>query len=199
MHSKRKNEESELFDESAITELVKQHHGGMLRLARSIVGPAYAEEVTQEAWIKILRGIKDFQGRSQIKTWILRIVSNQAASLLRKQSRRPEMVSGSDADYQFDQRFDSQGAWSTPPTTWTAGTPEELLARDELRTLLLQQIQLLPPMQRAVFTLRDVEGLEYAEIASILDTSLGNIRVMLHRARSQLWKCVEHYENSESN
>lgn len=168
-------------DEAAFREIVRRYHDRLLRLAESTVGSrAVAQEVTQDTWLAVLRGVDRFEGRSSFKTWLFNILINRARSAIHKESRagRPdESVS--------DERFDNNGAWASPPEPWTDRVDDRLIANDfavRLRTLLPQ----LPEQQRAVITLRDVEGVSSEDVTRLLGVSEGNQRVLLHRGRARL-------------
>ena len=183
-------------DGQVIDELVRTYHRGMLRLARSIVGDADAEDVVQESWVRIVRGLEGFEGRARLQTWILRITANTALSRLRR-SRR-EVLLADLTSAVGDERFAEDGHWRIAPASWNADTPEELLLREDLREVLVAAFDRLPAAQRAAVTLRDLQGLEMEEICNILEVSLSNARVLLHRGRMRLWEAVDELERSGS-
>jgi RNA polymerase sigma-70 factor (ECF subfamily) len=90
-------------------------------------------------------------------------------------------------------RFTPAGRWADPPRRWEEDTPEKLLLQEEARTTLMKRIADLPPRQRIVITLRDVEGLDSEEVCNILEISETNQRVVLHRARSKVRRALEQY------
>jgi RNA polymerase sigma-70 factor (ECF subfamily) len=160
----------------------------MLRLARVYTrNPATAEETVQDAWVAIIEGIARFEGRSSLKTWMLAIVANKARQ---RGGRDGLVILLDDLPWRDDgidaSRFDERGHWRDPPGAWDMLTPEILAGDREL----LQQISLaldrLPPAQRAVVLLRDVEGVDTAAACNILGISETNLRVLLHRARTRL-------------
>ena len=167
-------------DERAFVSLVRQYQPAMLRLAEATVGSrAVAQEVTQETWLAVMRGVDRFEGRSSLKTWLFRILLNRARSAAGKEERagRPELFD--------DERFDASGAWASPPEQWADRAEDRLVAADlaeRVRSLLAE----LPDAQRQVVVLRDVEGLPAAEVAALLGVSDGNQRVLLHRGRARL-------------
>jgi len=168
-------------DEAAFREIVRRYQDRLLRLAESTVGSrAVAQEVTQDTWLAVLRGVDRFEGRSTFKTWLFNILMNRARSAVHKESRagRPDESVG-------DERFDKNGAWVNPPEPWSDRVDDRVVANDlahRLRDLLPQ----LPEQQRAVITLRDVEGVSAEQVASMLGLSEGNQRVLLHRGRARL-------------
>jgi len=157
---------------------------------------AVAEEVVQETWIAVLRGIDRFEGRSSLKTWIFRILMNTAKTRGQRESRSiPFSAAGGDDEASVDpDRFlgaDHQwhGGWMLGPSEWQ--TPEEELLQGETRDAILEAIEQLPESQRAVITMRDVEGFPPEEVSEALGISDGNQRVLLHRARSKVRRAIE--------
>jgi RNA polymerase sigma-70 factor (ECF subfamily) len=165
----------------------------MVRLARSIVGAARAEEVVQEAWIKVLAALPTFELRSSLRVWLMRILRNEAISLLRKDRRSPE----TETDDALDDRFAPDGSWRTPPAIWSLDTPEALLASKEMQDVLNRALEALPELQRTVLTLKDIEDLSFDEICNVLEISASNARVLLHRARRRLWAAVDIHQTEE--
>jgi RNA polymerase sigma-70 factor (ECF subfamily) len=187
-------------DEAAFAELVDRYHAGLVRLAMTFVrSRAVAEEVVQETWLGVLRGLPRFEGRSSLRTWITRILVNQAKTrALRERRSVPfsslagELEDGPAVDPNRFRNPQFPGGWSDPPQSWAA-LPEARLLGAETRAKLLEAIQQLPPMQRRVITLRDVEGWDAAEVRDLLDLSEVNQRVLLHRARSRVRAALEQY------
>ncbi len=186
-------------DEAAFTGLVEQYHGRLLRLALVFVSDrASAEEVVQDTWLAVLTGLQSFEGRSGLKTWIFSILSNRAKTRAQRDKRSVPFSAlrspDADGDPAVDpSRFSPDGMWSAPPERWAEDTPEKLLLRRETRALIDQTIAELPAAQRAVITLKDVEGLDSAEICNILAISETNQRVLLHRARARVRAALEQY------
>jgi RNA polymerase sigma-70 factor, ECF subfamily len=167
-------------DEAAFVTLVRQYQPALLRLAEATVGSrAVAQEVTQDTWLAVMRGVDRFEGRSSLKTWLFRILLNRARTAATREQRagRPDDIG--------DERFDRSGAWAAPPEPWADRVLDRLDAAhlaDRVHSLLAQ----LPEAQRQVVVLRDVEGLPAVEVAEVLGLSDGNQRVLLHRGRAQL-------------
>jgi RNA polymerase sigma-70 factor (ECF subfamily) len=186
-------------DESAFASLVDAYSPGLLRMARMYLRDrAVAEEVVQETWIAVLRGIDRFEGRSSLRTWIFRILMNTAKTRAQREARSvPFSAAARDDEPSVDpDRFlgpDSRfpGGWSLGPSDWP--TPEEELLSGETREVILHAIDLLPDTQRAVITLRDLEGASAGEVAEMLEITDGNQRVLLHRARSKVRRALEDY------
>jgi RNA polymerase sigma-70 factor (ECF subfamily) len=186
-------------DEAAFVTLIDRHHGALLRLAQVFLSSrAVAEEVVQETWTGVVEGLVSFEGRSSLKTWIFRILSNKAKSRMVREGRSVPFSALGDADAQAPSavdpdRFDSTGEWAAPPQRWDDETPERLMIRSEGLEFLRGAIEKLPQNQRLVVTLRDVDGLDSEEVCSILQISETNQRVILHRARSRLRREWETY------
>ncbi len=177
-------------EKGAFRALVLNHHAAMTRFARTIVGDTSAEEVVQEAWLKVIGALPKFELRSSLRSWLLRIVRNEAIDRLRKEAREPETDSG-DA---LDERHNLDGSWSKPPAIWSAETPEALLAVKDMRAIIEKVLDKMPTTQRAVLTLKDVEGLSFEDICNILEISASNARVLLHRGRRRLWSTIDEYQ-----
>jgi RNA polymerase sigma-70 factor (ECF subfamily) len=186
-------------DPAALRELIAAHHGGMLAVARAIVGEAFAEEVVQEAWLSIYKALPDFQQRSSLKTWMYKIVANGAKTRLRRENRQVSLDALEEtgaSSYLDGDRFTGGGFWKTPPPAWGSEAPETLLEETDLRRCIEATLERLPPQQKAVFVLRDIEQQELAGICNILQASNSNVRVLLHRARIKLMEIIDHYQET---
>jgi RNA polymerase sigma-70 factor (ECF subfamily) len=201
------SEEAELLtrlragDERSFESLVDRYHGTMLAVARNYVkSRAVAEEVVQEAWLGVLNGLDRFEGRSSLKTWILRIVVNTAMTRGGREARSVPFSAlvGEDEDPAVAvERFRGPddgfpGHWNSYPRDWRS-LPEQALTGRETLEVVRQAIAALPPAQRQVITLRDVEGWPADEVCTALELSDGNQRVLLHRARSQVRAALERH------
>jgi RNA polymerase sigma-70 factor (ECF subfamily) len=167
-------------DESAFVELVRCYQPRLLRLAEATVGSrAVAEEACQDTWLAVVRGVERFEGRSSFKTWLFRVLLNRARTSANREQRagRP--------DGETVERFDANGAWADPPVPWPDQVDDRLVA-ERLAHRVRDLLPALPDQQRQVIVLRDVEGLDSAEVAALLGISDGNQRVLLHRGRSKL-------------
>lgn len=177
-------------DEAAFAELVRRYQGQLVRLASTFVSSrAVAEEAVQETWLGVVRGIERFEGRASIRTWLYRILVNQARTAGVREHRSIPVDLGDEAAVPAG-RFDNAGHWATPPVPWT----DEVDARLDAKALagrLKSFVTELPVAQRQVFTLRDVEHMSADEVCEILDLTEGNQRVLLHRARSRLRGMLE--------
>jgi RNA polymerase sigma-70 factor, ECF subfamily len=184
-------------DEAAFEALVAEHHGPMLRFARHFISrPDVAEEVVQETWLAVLRGLDRFEGRSSLKTWIFHILANRARSRAVREGRVVPFADVGRADQDaFDtdlaSRFGPDGQWSHPPAPWDVDTPEAIALRKEAMEQLEVALEALPPAQRTVVRLRDVEGWPADEVCNVLEITETNQRVLLHRARTRLRQSLE--------
>jgi len=183
-------------DHQAFESLVTKYHRQMLIVARAIIGDSVAEEVVQEAWVSIYNALPSFEGRSSIKTWIYTIVSNQAKTRLRKESRLINMNDLGEDIYMKNERFNENGGWSSPPPFWDTELPDELLEIDQLRHCIEKTLELLPDLQKSVFLLRDIEQQSLKEICNMLHITDSNVRVLLHRARVKLMQVIDHYQET---
>jgi RNA polymerase sigma-70 factor, ECF subfamily len=185
-------------DEAAFAHLLDAYGGAMRRLALSFVrNAAVADEVVQEAWLGVLRGIDRFEGRSSLKTWIFRILSNTAKTRAERESRSRPFSSFEVVDDEptvDPERFQNPrflGGWTSFPQPWSAPEPQLLAA--ETRGVIEGAIAALPPAQRVVVSLRDVEGWSSEEVCNVLELSESNQRVLLHRARAKVRAALEDY------
>jgi RNA polymerase sigma-70 factor, ECF subfamily len=196
-------------EEAAFVALINQHHASLVRVAQLYVpSRAVAEEVAQETWLGVLQGIDRFEGRSSLKTWIFRILTNRARTRGERESRSipfADLATVTDEPYEgavdpgafLPDGHAYAGWWASPPQSWQ-GAPEERLLAGETRERIAAAIALLPPNQRSVITLRDVEGWSAEEVATLLGVSDANQRVLLHRARAKVRRELERYLSDEA-
>jgi RNA polymerase sigma-70 factor (ECF subfamily) len=201
-------DESELLarlragDERAFAELVDRCHPTMLAVAQAHVrSRAVAEEVVQEAWMGVIRGVDGFEGRSSLKTWIIRIVVNTAKTRGVREARSVPFASlaaegegepAVDADRFRGPGDQYPGGWKVFPANWHQ-LPDENLHQRRALDLIVATIAALPPAQRSVIRMRDVEGCSAEEVCEALELSEGNQRVLLHRARSRVRAALEQH------
>ncbi len=190
-------------DESAFEWLVQQHHTTLVRIAlRYVRDPAIAEEVAQETWLHVLKGLPRFQLRSSLKTWMTQIVMNRARTRARRDRRSLPFtdawlatVAGGEPAVDPDRFVPSDSP--TNADRWTSAprpfVPEERVLADETRSVVQRAIATLPIVQREVITLRDIEGRSAAEVCNTLGLTETNQRVLLHRARSRVRAALEPY------
>jgi RNA polymerase sigma-70 factor (ECF subfamily) len=190
-------------DERAFATLVDRNSPAMIRVAMTYVpSRAAAEEAVQETWIAVIRGIEGFEGRSSLKTWIFRILTNVAMRSGARERRSTPFSALAAAEDTGEPSVDPDrflpadhelfpGHWAIVPTHWP--TPEEGLLSGETREVIAGAIVELPKAQRTVIALRDVEGWSSEEVCEALEISAGNQRILLHRARSRVRNAIEAY------
>ncbi|HEX7172809.1 MAG TPA: sigma-70 family RNA polymerase sigma factor [Candidatus Limnocylindria bacterium] len=188
-------------DEAAFIRLVRRHHSALVRAALLHVRDRdVAEEVVQEGWIAVMKGLDRFQARSSLKTWIFRIVTNQARTRGTRERRtvpfsslRPGIRQPSVDPSRFRPAGDRwEGHWLEPPSSWGPDASERLMARETQR-VIAATLDDLPNAQRMVISLRDIQGWSSDEVCEALDISPGNQRVLLHRARARVRRALERY------
>lgn len=197
-------------DRDAFAGIVDAWSPALLRLASlHVPSHAVAEEVVQDAWLAVLRGLDRFEERASLRTWVTGIVLNQArthgrrerrsvpfASLRRRQEQGRDEPAVDPARFQgpWDER---PGSWASPPARWD--DPQRRLDDDQTRAVLLGTIASLAPRQREVITLRDVLGWSETEVCTVLEVSEGNERVLLHRARAKVRAALERHFAAEAD
>ncbi len=197
-------------DEATFLELVEELHEGLIRLAMLFVRRRdLAEEVVQDTWVAVLEGLKRFEGRASLKTWISRILTNQAKTRAVREARSVPFSSLAEAaereigeqqasveperfhaDHDF-LRLQIAGHWKDPPRSWRGSSAEAQLTASETMAFVRAELERLPEVQRAVVTLRDVEGWTSEEVCASLGLSEVNQRVLLHRGRSRVRRALE--------
>ncbi len=187
-------------DERVFASLIDQHTAAMLRLAM-LYAPtrAIAEEAVQETWLGVVRGVDSFEGRSSLRTWIFRILVNQAKSSGLAERRHVPLAAETEGDADGQPVVDPvrfrglpRGYWSSPPNYWDE-LPEDRLLATETFAVVERAVESLPPGQQAVFELRDLQHWTSAEVCEALDLTEGNQRVLLHRARARVRSAIEDY------
>jgi RNA polymerase sigma-70 factor (ECF subfamily) len=183
-------------DQAALRALIEREHATLLRFARAITKESdLAEEAVQDAWVRIYRGLARFEKRSSLRTWMARIVMNRAKTLAVRAARWTPLDQEAEAhDDAIDPAsFGKLGFWERErwPASWDAETPERLLDRSRLCAAIQARIGDLPDGQRAVLTLRDLEGWSSEEVCNALEISESNQRVLLHRARARVRAALE--------
>jgi RNA polymerase sigma-70 factor, ECF subfamily len=191
-------------DEAAFTLLLERYHNALVRLAMIYVGDrTTAEDVVQETWVAVLQGIDRFEGRSSLKTWIFSILTNRAKTRGQREGRYVPLSSLGDLEADdlepavSPERFHpDEGPWPhhwiSMPRNWDY-IPEERFSSREMRAQIQKAIDALPPNQREVITLRDIDELSSDEVCNILGISETNQRVLLHRARTKVRRALEQY------
>jgi RNA polymerase sigma-70 factor (ECF subfamily) len=194
-------------DEAAFADLVRKYQSSLLRVALVFVpSRAVAEEVVQETWLGVLKGIDRFEARASLKTWIFRILSNTAKTRAERERRTLPFSAltnpaGVPEPAVEPDRFNDPehprwpGHWSAPPESWG---PEDRLLAKEVREVVAAAVERLPPSQRAVISLRDLEGWSADEVCNALELTETNQRVLLHRARSKVRRALEEHLKGDS-
>ena len=195
-------------DEATFARLVDELNPALLRLALAHVpSRAVAEEVVQDTWLGVINGIERFEGRSALRTWIFQILLNNARTrgvrekrilpfaAFRRRAEEGRDEPAVDPDRFQGRRGEAPGGWARPPAVWS--DPEERLASDAARDAMLREIAALPPRQREVLTLRDIQGYSAEEARNALGVSETNQRVLLHRARSKVRAALERHFAAE--
>jgi RNA polymerase sigma-70 factor (ECF subfamily) len=184
-------------DAAAFEALVETYFQSMLHVARGYVSSREAaEDVVQETFLGVIRGLANFEGRSSLKTWMFRILVNRATTRGEREGRvRPFSSLGDDGPTVNPDRFEQSGRWTgfwtAPPTH--REIPEANVLAGEIGARLHAAIAELPASQRAVVELRDIQGLSSTEVCELLDITEANQRVLLHRARARVRQLLEDY------
>lgn len=183
-------------DAAAFRELVRAQHSRLVRLATALThSKATAEEVVQDAWIVVIENIDKYEGRSPLTAWITGIVANKARTRAQRDGRMTsfEAMAAEEGEGAAvsPEKFAPDGHWADGNPAWETITPERVSGDRQLLDKVSAALDRLPPAQRAVVMLRDVEGLEPAEICRQLGISEGNLRVLLHRARNRLREAAD--------
>lgn len=183
-------------DEAAFVQVVARYQGPMLRLALVYArSRAVAEEIVQEAWLGVLRGLDEFEGRASFKTWLFRIVVNRAKTRAEREERTVPFSEGPAVPAERFLGADDPewpGHWAVPPQSWGAAADAQLQSRETMH-LIEAAIAALPRSQREVITLRDVDGASSEEVCNVLGLTETNQRVLLHRARSRVRAALERH------
>lgn len=178
-------------DEAAFAALVARYHGRLVGVARSVLGRRdLAEDVAQDTWMAVLRGLDGFEGRSSFRTWLFRICVHRARSSAAKEHRSipfDPQEPGVEARW-----FGPDGAWAAEVQPWTEQSEDKVVAA-ALVPLVRQAIDSLPDAQRVVVILRDIEGLSSAEVCDVLSITEGNHRVLLHRGRNHVRAALDRH------
>ena len=189
-------------DEEAFAALVRRHSPSLLRVAQMYVpSRAVAEDVVQETWLGVVRGLERFEGRSTFRTWLFRILVNRAKTRGVRERRTVPFAALAGAEADGDEpavdpsRFATEGFWGTPPRRWDED-PEAALDGAEALRVAREAIEELPEMQRRVITLRDLEGFPSDEVRNVLGITETNQRVLLHRARAKVRQALEQWMDS---
>ena len=194
-------------DEAVFTELVRTQTPSLIRLARLTLGDlATAEEVVQETWIGFLDSLERFEGRASMKTWLYRILFNKVRTRQSKDARTVPFSSIEDEGAAYEPSVDPgrfrgsddqwPGHWVSAPPSWS-DIPEDRFLASETFSVVDEALRGLPPAQREVVTLRDIDGWSSTEVCNVLGLSETNQRVLLHRGRSRVREALERHLSEE--
>ena len=173
-------------DDDAFATLVGMYQTRLLRLAATVVASrSVAEEVVQDTWLAVVRGVDRFEGRSSFKTWLFHILLNRARTTAGREHRTAALPDGD-----LDDRFDGSGAWASPPVPWSDQVEDRVVA-DRLARRVREILPTLPDVQRQVVVLRDIEGIAPADVCELLGVTDGHQRVLLHRGRARIREQLE--------
>lgn len=184
-------------EDAAYRRLIHRYHASLTSVAASIIGSrAQAEEVVQDAWLAVFSGIDRFEGRSSLTTWVFSIVLNRARTRIGRERRTvalPPILDGATPGERAvpQSAFKPDGHWIEQPVLWDELSPERVIGGRQLWDHVLAVIEVLPAGQRAVVTLRDIEGQDAETTCALLGITAENQRVLLHRARGRIRQRVD--------
>jgi RNA polymerase sigma-70 factor (ECF subfamily) len=187
-------------DETAFAWLVDSLHGRLLALARTFTSSgALAEDIVQETWIAVIRGLGRFEGRSTLRTWIFQILVKRARSMAVREAKRTNGFFSLDEAEEDSETGEwrpgmgREGLWERAPVSWGLEDPDSELRKWESLQVVQDALAELPLLQRQVVLLRDVEDVPPEEICNILTLSETNQRVLLHRGRARIRRALDRY------
>jgi RNA polymerase sigma-70 factor (ECF subfamily) len=184
-------------DERAYRRLIRRFHGSLVGVASGVIGSrAQAEEVVQDAWLAVFAGIGRFEGRATLASWLFTIVLNRARTRIGRERRLvalPAVLDGVQGEERAVpvSQFKADGHWIDPPRLWDELDPERQIGGRQLWDHVQDIIQTLPPGQKAVIILRDIEDRTAEEACALLEISPENQRVLLHRARGRVRAAID--------
>jgi len=192
-------------EEAAFATLVDRLHGRLYAFARTFTtSPALAEDIVQETWLAVIRGLGGFEGRSSLRTWIFGILVRRAKTVAAREARRREVPHPSANGHEipgeeWDLGYGRRGLWERAPAPWGLEDPASVFQTKEALEVIDQAVREMPETQRQVVLLRDVEGLESAEACNILGLSETNQRVLLHRGRARVRRALDRYLQGQTD
>lgn len=176
-------------DEAAFASLVDDLHGRLISLARTFTSsPALAEDIVQDTWLGVIRGLPAFEGRSSLRTWIFSILVRRARTSAAREARRAEVpLEASDGStVEWEPGAGRVGLWKDTPVPWGLEDPAAVIQSKEALRVVREAVEALPATQRQVVILRDIEDVPSVDICNILAVSETNLRVLLHRGRARI-------------
>jgi len=187
-------------DEAAFAGLVDGLHGRLLAVASTFTGCAsLAEDIVQETWMAVIRGLNGFEGRSSLRTWIMSILVRRARTIAARDARRRGLplelahagMNGGSGEWEPGDG--KRGLWEARPVPWGLEDPAAVFQKRETLRVIEGALAALPASQRRVVLLRDVEDIEPADICNMLEISETNCRVLLHRGRARIRRALDAY------
>jgi RNA polymerase sigma-70 factor (ECF subfamily) len=185
-------------DEAAFAQLVDALHGPLLAFARTFThSPTLAEDIVQETWMAVIKGLAAFEGRSSLRTWVFGILVHRARTLTVREARREWTPGDADGDLDGEPEWEPgagrRGLWAHAPQPWDGLDPADLYQAEEALGVVRTALEALPESQRQCILLRDVEGLSSEETCNILELGETNVRVLLHRGRARIRRALDAY------
>jgi RNA polymerase sigma-70 factor (ECF subfamily) len=186
-------------DEAAFAQLVDDLHARLVAMAATFTtSPALAEDIAQETWLAVIRGVRRFEGRSSLRTWIFSILIRRARTMAAKEAKRavpPQEV----AEVEWEPGRGRAGLWTERPRPWGLEDPAAVFQTKEALEVVRKAIEQLPPVQRQVVLLRDVEDVSALDVCNILQISETNQRVLLHRGRARIRRALDCYVRGQES
>jgi RNA polymerase sigma-70 factor (ECF subfamily) len=192
-------------DETAFSTLFDELNSRLYGLARTFSSsPALAEDIVQETWLAVIRGLRGFEGRSSLRTWIFSILVRRARTMSAREVRRggvvmPSNLAANGSSIEWEPGLGRVGLWEESPKPWHLDDPASVLQSRELIEVLERALESLPGLQRQVVLLRDVEDVPSTEVCNVLGITETNQRVLLHRGRARVRKALDRYLRDDSN
>ncbi len=181
-------------DAEAFKQVLQAWYRPMRYIATSIAGDSIADEVVQEAWLSAIKALPKFEGRSSLKSWVMRIVSNEAKTRRRKESHSVSLEQVQES-WATDPRFLDNGQWRPANfQPWEYDSPDAIIQAEELKGCIEKHVAILPPNQREALMLREAGDYSLDEICNLLDVSSSNVRVLLHRARDKILQVIDRFQ-----
>jgi RNA polymerase sigma-70 factor (ECF subfamily) len=186
-------------DEAVFASLVDDLHGRLVALATTFTtSPPLAEDIVQETWLAVIRGLRAFEGRSSLRTWIFSILVRRARTMATRESRRGTPILGSEVRngnglVEWEPGRGRVGLWEESPVPWALEDPAAIHQSHEALEVVRAALDDLPVTQRQVVLLRDVEDVPARDVCNILDLSETNQRVLLHRGRARIRRALDRY------
>ena len=186
-------------DETAFAGVVDDLHCRLLALATTFTSsPALAEDIVQETWLAVIRGLHAFEGRSSLRTWIFSILVRRARTMAAREARQAERIAPYEGEdpgsiVEWEPGRGRAGLWEETPTPWALEDPAMIYQSHEALEIVRAAWSGLPQAQRQVVWLRDVEDLAAEDVCNVLGLTGTNQRVLLHRGRARIRRALDRY------